>query len=198
MESGFGTDFSDVRLHTDSGAAASAEAVGANAYSSGRDIYFAAGKYSPGSDEGKRLLAHELVHTIQQANTPSFAGQSTSGNLIIDPDDALEQDADRTAERIVSAAGAKSNPGPNLSGARLHSDSMAANSAGVIQNKTTSHFISPRSVLTGVGATPIQRDVANVPTQSDSAGREVVHVQSTTANVSVPTPMPEACGRTGG
>jgi hypothetical protein len=87
FESRFGHDFGDVRVHTDTRAARSAETLSADAYTSGRNIYFAAGKYAPENKEGKRLLAHELVHTIQQrTNAPSFARQSASpGNQIIDP-----------------------------------------------------------------------------------------------------------------
>lgn len=66
MEARLGRDFSHVRVHTDARAARSAKAVHARAYTSGKDIVFAAGQYSPGSTEGKRLLGHELSHVIQQ------------------------------------------------------------------------------------------------------------------------------------
>ncbi len=66
MESGFGTDFSDVRVHTDSSAAQMSQDLGAQAFTQGSDIYFNKGKYNPGSDSGKHLLAHELTHTVQQ------------------------------------------------------------------------------------------------------------------------------------
>ena len=64
MESRFGADFGEVRVHTDERAAASAESLGAAAYANGRDIYFAAGQYAPNRSDGQRLIAHELVHTI--------------------------------------------------------------------------------------------------------------------------------------
>jgi hypothetical protein len=60
-------DFSGVRVHTTEKAAESAKAVSALAYTVGQHIVFAAGQYAPGSTEGRRLLAHELVHTIQQS-----------------------------------------------------------------------------------------------------------------------------------
>jgi hypothetical protein len=62
----FGHDFSHVRVHTDAAAAHSARAVDASAYTVGRDIVFASGKYEPGTDSGRRLLAHELTHVAQQ------------------------------------------------------------------------------------------------------------------------------------
>lgn len=66
FEPRFGYDFSQVRIHTDTSAAESARAVSARAYTAGRDIVFASGEFAPESQEGKSLLAHELVHFIQQ------------------------------------------------------------------------------------------------------------------------------------
>jgi hypothetical protein len=66
MESAFGADFSAVRIHTDSAAAAAAQAEGALAFTTGRDVYFDAGRFAPAAIEGKRLLAHELTHVLQQ------------------------------------------------------------------------------------------------------------------------------------
>jgi len=66
MESRFGQDFSQVRIHTDSRAGESASAIQAQAYTSGRDVVFGSGEYQLGSEEGRRLLAHELVHVGQQ------------------------------------------------------------------------------------------------------------------------------------
>jgi hypothetical protein len=66
MESHFGYDFSNVRIHTDDKAAESARAVNALAYTVANDIVFGAGQYAPKSVEGGQLLAHELTHVIQQ------------------------------------------------------------------------------------------------------------------------------------
>lgn len=66
MESGFGTDFSNVKIHTDSNAVHMSQELGAQAFTNGNDVYFNEGKYNPGSKEGKHLLAHELTHTVQQ------------------------------------------------------------------------------------------------------------------------------------
>ncbi len=66
MEPRFGVDFEHVRVHTDKEAAQMNEQLNAQAFTHGRDIYFADGKYSPDSQEGKHLLAHELTHVIQQ------------------------------------------------------------------------------------------------------------------------------------
>lgn len=69
MEPRFGRDFSHVRIHTDGLAAESARAVNALAYSVGRNLVFQEGRYAPETTFGKQLLAHELVHTIQQGGT---------------------------------------------------------------------------------------------------------------------------------
>ena len=66
METSFGTDFSSVRLHTDSSAVQLSQDLGAKAFTHGSNIYFNQGQYNPGSRDGKHLLAHELTHTIQQ------------------------------------------------------------------------------------------------------------------------------------
>jgi hypothetical protein len=66
MEARFGHDFSHVRTHTDAQAAMSAREIGAQAYTVGSNIVFGAGQYSPETDKGRRLLAHELTHVIQQ------------------------------------------------------------------------------------------------------------------------------------
>jgi hypothetical protein len=70
MEQHFGQDFSHVRIHTDQNANASARDINAQAYTAGSQIVFAIGKYSPNTLNGQHLLAHELAHVIQQANTP--------------------------------------------------------------------------------------------------------------------------------
>jgi len=64
----FGYDFSNVRVHTDSVAAKSAQSINALAYTSGNNIVFNSGQYFPATDAGKRLLGHELTHVIQQAS----------------------------------------------------------------------------------------------------------------------------------
>ena len=69
MEKGFGADFSDINIHTDSKAQETSQELGAQAFTTGNDIYFNKGKYNPNSKEGKHLLAHELTHTIQQTGS---------------------------------------------------------------------------------------------------------------------------------
>lgn len=66
MEPRFAHDFNQVRVHADSRAAASAQSINARAYTAGNHIVFREGEYAPTSTNGRRLLAHELTHTLQQ------------------------------------------------------------------------------------------------------------------------------------
>ena len=69
MESGFGTDFSNVKVHTDSDAVKMNKQLGSQAFANGNHVYFNEGKFNPNSQSGKHLLAHELTHTVQQGGT---------------------------------------------------------------------------------------------------------------------------------
>lgn len=69
MEPCFGQDFSQVRVYTDAKAAESAQAVNALAYTVRRSVVFGSGQYAPGTMTGKRLLAHELTHIVQQRSS---------------------------------------------------------------------------------------------------------------------------------
>ncbi len=66
----FGHSFANVRVHTDQQADASTRRIGARAYTVGEHIHFARGEYQPSSTEGRRLLAHELAHVVQQSHAP--------------------------------------------------------------------------------------------------------------------------------
>ncbi len=76
MQRSFGTDFSRVRIHADADAAHMNRELGAYAFTVGRDIYFGSGKYSPDTNTGKHLLAHELTHTIQQGRSNAIQKQT--------------------------------------------------------------------------------------------------------------------------
>ena len=67
----FGYDFSNVKVHTNTLAAKSADNINALAYTSGSNIVFNKGQYDPGSNSGKRLLGHELTHVVQQGSSPN-------------------------------------------------------------------------------------------------------------------------------
>lgn len=79
MESRFGYGFSDVRVHTDTAAGQSARDVSALAYTVGNDIVFSAGRFAPETQQGRRLLAHELTHVIQQSTISSGNKGNSNG-----------------------------------------------------------------------------------------------------------------------
>jgi Domain of unknown function (DUF4157)/A nuclease family of the HNH/ENDO VII superfamily with conserved AHH len=62
-----GIDFADVQVHTDAPAGRAADVLGAKAFTIGRDVFFGPGRYAPAAPEGRRLIAHELTHVVQQA-----------------------------------------------------------------------------------------------------------------------------------
>lgn len=102
MEPRFGHDFSQVRLHTDTRAAESARAVNALAYTVGQNIVFDTGQFAPNSVAGRQLLAHELVHTLQQgaAGTTAHAPEQLQLSF---PSDSAEVEADRIARSVTSS-----------------------------------------------------------------------------------------------
>ncbi len=94
MQTHLGHDFGSVRVHADAHASASAEALGASAYTVGRDVVFGAGHYAPETIEGKRLLAHELTHVVQQTTT---SGPPT-------PYAQAENEAEQNSRRLAAGA----------------------------------------------------------------------------------------------
>ena len=82
MEPRFGHDFSGVRVHTDASAADSARAVNALAFTAGPHVVFGSNQYAPGTAEGKRLLAHELTHVVQQSHLSRTASASPGSEPI--------------------------------------------------------------------------------------------------------------------
>lgn len=95
MESAFGTDFSRVRVHTDSNADTLNLALSARAFTTGQDIFFRQGEYHPDSFRGKELLAHELTHVVQQT------GGIQAKLAIGQPNDRAEQEADQIAGLVM-------------------------------------------------------------------------------------------------
>jgi hypothetical protein len=102
FEPRFGRDFGDVRIHTGSRASASARAVNALAYTVGRDVVFDTGQYAPHSDSGRRLLAHELTHVVQQSGGDAgdgrmlqrFTSELADDNRILIKPERGDSDAD--------------------------------------------------------------------------------------------------------
>jgi hypothetical protein len=110
MESRLGHDFGGVRIHTDDRASESAKAVNAHAYTVGNNVVFQRGRYEPETDAGKRMLAHELTHVIQQQSGPVDGTPTAGGIRVSDPSDRFEREAERSADNVMSAQ--PSDPAP--------------------------------------------------------------------------------------
>src|SRR6185503_5761197 len=83
FEPRLGYDLSGVRVHADGQAATAARSIHARAYTQGRDIVFGAGEYAPTQAEGQRLLAHELVHVVQQGAAHAESGDDTAVSALL-------------------------------------------------------------------------------------------------------------------
>jgi peptidoglycan/xylan/chitin deacetylase (PgdA/CDA1 family) len=155
MESRFGHDFGNVELHTGAQAAQSAGAVGASAYTVGNHIVVGEG-FVAGSAQGQRLLAHELVHVIQQEGAvPSVQGATP----MLDATDPLENEAQVMADRVTAGGkpGVVRHPAsqgihrqPLTSRARARSDAGTEPDSGV---RTDAGTIPDSGVSPIVGAT---------------------------------------------
>ncbi len=115
MESRFGADFSDVRIHTGQYAAQLSQDLNAHAFTVGNDIYFNSGKYNPESDTGKYLLAHELTHTIQQQGIQRKVQRSARAT---GPNSAIVEHAGATyrVTRVVNTTTTTTTPRPRFGG----------------------------------------------------------------------------------
>lgn len=129
VEPHFGHDFDRVRVHTDARAAESARAVDALAYTVGRDIIFESGRYAPNTDEGRRLLAHELTHVVQQANIVA-----PNATQLLKPGQAAsalyEAEADRNARYIDNDQPVITHT-PNVGAALMRQASNSARSSAL-------------------------------------------------------------------
>jgi hypothetical protein len=105
FEPRLGVDFSRVRIHSDEHAAESARAFGADAYTLGNHVVFGAGHYAPGRPDGHRLLAHELVHVMQQHAAPGLV--PAAGHLVLRQPEKPESGEQGTKEAAEEEQRAK-------------------------------------------------------------------------------------------
>ena len=169
FEPRFGHDFSKVRVHTDARAAESAKAINARAYTLGRDVVFGAGQYAPETREGKRLLAHELTHVVQQNTaTPKMINDTGS------PTSSSEHEASLIAESVGQDAPKQprvavplSSPLPGFvqrqsdAGVSDDSDSLDAGDASVTDDSDTA--LDGGSLPGGVPGSPDDSTISNTP-----------------------------------
>ena len=101
MEDRMGDSLGDVRIHTGPQAAAACEAINARAFTVGNHVAFNQGEYDPESPEGQHVLAHELAHVRQQTGGAVSMLPQEDVELEVDPDPALEHEAEETAQRVM-------------------------------------------------------------------------------------------------
>lgn len=111
MEQGLGADLSNVRVHTGGESEQAAKGFGARAFTVDQDVHFGAGEFAPGTQEGDRLLAHELTHTVQAGKSgiqrkadnegdPAKAGGDQKLE-VSEPGDPAEKEADAVADQVA-------------------------------------------------------------------------------------------------
>ena len=117
FEASLGADLSAVRVHTGAASADASAAIGARAYTLGQDIHFGAGEYTPGSQDGLHLLAHEVAHTVQQAGRTATGAQFKLS--VSQPADGHEIEADAAADAMVQGAPASVGSAAGISRATV-------------------------------------------------------------------------------
>lgn len=110
MEGRLGADFGDVRIHRDGAASESARSVDAHAYTVGSDVVFRSDRWDPASNEGKRTLAHELTHVVQQAAGPVDGSPASGGIRVSSPGDEFERAAERNADAALAGPNPTASP----------------------------------------------------------------------------------------
>ncbi|MCU1693859.1 MAG: hypothetical protein JWM64_2950 [Frankiales bacterium] len=151
MEQRFGEDFGSVRVHTDDTAHASAQSVGAHAYTVGSDVVFQRDAYDPSSTAGLTTLAHELTHVVQQRSGPVDGTPTGDGVQVSDPSDRFEQEAAANAERLVSS------PAPTTSAAPVQREAADGGQGAVVQREEA---VEEEAEGESEHVDPVQREAA--------------------------------------
>ncbi|SFB16201.1 protein of unknown function [Cohnella sp. OV330] len=99
MEKVMGADFSNVNVHANS---SNASSMGALAYAQGNDIHFAPGQYSPDTQNGQKIIGHELAHVVQQRQGRVLPTAQLKSGMRLNDDPALEKEADDLGERAAA------------------------------------------------------------------------------------------------
>ena len=180
MESRFGNDFSQVRVHTDAKAADSAKAVDATAYTVGNSVVFNTGHYAPETVAGQRLLAHELTHVMQQRQTVGAAPQHLQ--LMSGSNDASEIEAEQNSLNVLSG-----RPLPNV--ASIAGSTLQLQQSG---QPGTSQFSEHVDTVVTSSATPnvwsgsVRREEATSTGTLFNTGRAPVRYDENNCSVTVP------------
>jgi hypothetical protein len=162
-----GADLSDVRVHTGAPSQETAAALSAKAFTVGQNIFFASGQYQPSTGPGAELLAHELVHTVQQGAGPTAA--QLKSEAISQRGDAAEVEADRIAGAALS--GAAIQIAPVQQAAAIARDDEPTGPMTVVVNlvfrgDTVAHGLNVTDDKTKTWVAPQQADVEKKMSES--------------------------------
>jgi|GEM_PF-2764143 len=149
-ENRMGADFSAVKIHTDKDAAESAKDINAKAYTVGNDIVFNDGRYDTNSDEGRKLVAHELTHVMQNNGNEKGSIQRQTSTPV--PATAVVDPVTQIATFTISSVNVVVEPDqtlPRRAAASFHGQRYTVNSSGAL----TATYLVPRvvPVYTGTG-----------------------------------------------
>lgn len=155
MEPRFGHDFSRVRVHTDAKAAESAQTVNALAYTVGRDVVFGTGQYRPARSSGRQLLAHELVHTVQQAFSSTAKLAAKAEGVVLSSLQEAEREADAVAQHMATGQWggeiSVQQPEPTLQRQEVHGSSTVS-----VRSPAAEEFITQESdIQAGLAGRPL-------------------------------------------
>lgn len=192
MESGFGTDLSDVRVHTDTAAAKMNQDLGAKAFTNGKDIYFNEGNFKPDTKEGDTLLAHELTHTIQQGavaadKKPQAEKKTNAANA-----NAPKQSGQESLPSGESQKNIKAKPGKEAIKLPEEGKNAKEKSAGDKESKEEQTFSTPRSPEDDPNFLAAQQQIENRATEQQTT--QEASAASSAAQSASPVPANERQG----
>ncbi|MFG6080224.1 DUF4157 domain-containing protein [Paracoccus litorisediminis] len=187
MESGFGTSFADVRVHTGAAAAQATGQLRAEAFATGPDIAFAPGRYRPGSQAGQGLIAHELAHVLQQRRSGG-GGAVQAKSLVSTPGDAAETAADSAAATVMAGGRAQVGAvGQSLRG-RIMRRAMAG--MGALSLSPAASLAPARPGAVAPGAGPVLTPMMTA--QVSAAGGAITGLAKGTTRPGDPAPTAKA------
>jgi Domain of unknown function (DUF4157) len=172
MESRLGHDFTQVRIHTDRDAAALTALLGADAVTVGQDVYFGDGTFQPWSDSGRRLIAHELMHTVQAPHVSGALRAGREAGAVSMPHEPLERQAEEEARQPGESADPQ--PGRRDHDVRQHAPAAAwLRYATVTAEQRRTEQLDPATVIERLAA-GVLRSLRGDP--ADSSKRVRLHL----------------------
>jgi hypothetical protein len=193
LEPKFGHSFEHVRVHHDARADGLARQVSATAFTTGNDIFFRRNAYDPASNQGRRLLAHELSHTIQQSRGEVSGTPVAGGVSLSDPSDSFERAAETQADAVMQSSKAtvqdqsESSSGHSFEGMQIFPSRMPTVQRNSSLARPVIQRYPPASGVVDATAPPPSA-VTSTPTPTPAPG-------SATTTTATPAVNPEQARR---